>query len=1008
MARRPSPTRAAKLPKGSKRSSSPRRRSRRGKGAIGAIAGGLLGILGGLFGGRGGSIGPNRLDAAPITGGRAKGTGKANYGPLPSFTTQSKTVRRYGNPTLATISLQMSDSLKELGLIKNSLSNQFRLQQFAYNENARVQREINAESRGEGFVPFTPASGDGARLGSLSIKQLNDSFMQFSKALDDATDALNNMDCSCDGSDIDLPGFIPIPTDDDDDKKKKKRKTDKNIKPFQRVAKSVALTKEGNLKPGYVAKKDSLGRTYYIKQSGMEGAIRRRAPSLGRFFFGRQSFDFTSSEIKRLTSKGYTQSGIWWRGPDGKPATKEEIVKAAKSPVSRMLSNLGERASTTLSNISETVSQKITGSRPVQAAKAVMGNIADTVSKITKPFADKISSGYQVATRLGKAAVTKIKSFASTISGLAKWAWAGVDEVFSKLKGKYLDFFNRFIAKSPKFGQVCDTLKKAAGSAWAKKLFWFVFWLYALYEYGLRYYTLYKNRKSLSHQQISDELTAITTDMVSQLGVATLAFMVGGVIGGMLTGPGGVITAIVGGIIGLVIDWVATVAGAKDWTADLIRPYLKQLFDFFVGTDGKKVGGENANLSATQPPKKQPTPMSQSGSEGKGTVPFKKPAAAAAAAPKLGDALKNAPKETVGDLMNATASRVGIDPSLMNMIASENNAFNPKKQVQSVNGSEIFKLTPQQWSYITSQYGPKYPELYAGINDPKAATTAGALLIKDSQEFLTKNNIPASPLSIYGSYLFGYEGIRKLLNSQPSDIASSVLPEAAQARPELFKDTSGDITTGTLVQKLYDRTLPEKQKQAPPQGVPAVPPATTPKVDGLKTPTPTPTPTPSPAPAAPAAPSGSPAAPSAEDNQKDKTPAASSAGSTYSGPTHTATPSAPEAGKEPAAEMVPSTPVNQTAQPVPPAPSTSTSAMVDEKTKELEQAAKDAQAIADNPIVIAAMGGKNAPAVLPSSRPGYTGTGNVPDPYYMFMDQYEYQFRFKSSPVLATAQTSWT
>lgn len=960
MVRRPSlpKVRTPKTPRGStrgrSRTSAARRRKR--KVDVGDIAEGVLGALGSLFGGsssRSAALGAS-ASASPIGGG-SRGSGKANYGPLPSFNIRSKTVRKYGNPTLAIISLQIAELLHEMGLIESTLMEQLKQQQHIYKENARVQREINAESpaQGIGFVPFVSPSGEGAQLGALSIKQLNDSYLKFGKALDDATGALNNMDCSCDGGDIDLPVFLP--SDDDDDKKKKKRKTN-NITPYERVAKADALQEGGGLKPGYIAKKDSLGRTYYIKQGGIEGAIRRKAPGLGRFIFGRQAFDFTDTEIKRLTQKGYTQSGLWWRGPDGRPVPKNELIQAAKNPVARVVSSFTDK-------------------------------VSSTVSRITKPLTEKITSsrGYQVATRVGRAAVTKIKSFASTIKGLAQWAWDGVDEVFSKLKGKTLDFFNKFIVRNPKFGQVCSAIKKAAGSKWAGRLLWFVFWLYALYEYGLRYYAVYKNRKNMSYQQISDEVTDISTDMVSQLGVAALAFIAGGFIGGMITGPGGIVTAIVGGIIGLVIDWIATAMGAKTGAAELAHPYIKQLVDFFTGQYAIKVNGEEANLSA--PPPKPQVALTQTGSSGQGTVPFKKPAAAAQRS--VSASLKSAPKETVGNLIDNTATRVGVDPALMNMIASENNAFDPKKQVQSVNGSEIFKLTPQQWSYITSQYGPRYPELYAGINDPKAATTAGALLIKDSQEFLTKNNIPASPLSLYGSYLFGYDGLRKLLNAQPADVASAVLPEAAQVRPELFKDKSGDITAGTLVQKLYNKTLPAKQTPAGAQGTPAIPTYTTPKIDGL------PPQQKPPAPPASTGGGGTPPVASPEASPAPASPAPSGGD---------AKPAATSAGKEPTGEMVPSTPDT----PVPPSATAAPGVAIDERTKEIEQAARDAQAIADNPLVIQAMGGnRRTPAVLPSQSAGYTGTGNVPDPSYIFMDQYEYQFRFKSSPVSSTLQTSW-
>lgn len=935
--------------RGSAKSSNSKRRRKSKIGIIGGLGAGLFSALGGLFGG-GLAKGTAAQEDKNGTGGGSKGSGKANYGPLPSFTIQAKTVRKYNNPSLATVSLQMVMLLKEMGLVESALQAQFRQQQFAYTENARVQREINAESKGHGFVPFTSPDSDGAQLGALSVKQLSDSYLKFGKALDDATDVLNNMDCSCDGSDINIP-FLP----DGDGKGKpgKGRKT-KDIKPFQRIAKNIALTKEGNVKPGYLAKKDSLGRTYYIKQGGMEGAIRRKSPTLGRFIYGRQSFDLTSSEIKRLTQKGYTQSGVWWRGPDGQPVNKNEIIQAAKNPIARAASSFADRVSSTVSRITKPLTEKITGSNAFQAAK-----------------------------RVSKAAVTKIKSFAGTIKGLAKWAQSAVDEAFEKLRNTKAAKVYEQLVKSKGFNRIVDTIRKNSGVLKvAAKLAALAFWIYMCWEYGVELYNVYKNRKKLSYKEISDQVSDILTRAFYDVGITGIAMLIGSMVGSAVAPVAGTLVGIlVGAAVGFTADWLATATGTRGAVTDFIAPYIKQFVEWCTGQYAKRVNNEDANLGAP-PPKPKPA-LSQSGSKGEGTVPFKKPAAGSKAGGKstIDAALKAEPKETVGGLIDSTATRVGIDPALMSMIASENVAFDPRKQVANANGSEIFKLTPQQWSYITSQYGSKYPELYAGINDPKAATTAGALLIKDSQDFLTKNNIPASPLSLYGSYLFGNEGLRKLLNSSSSDVASSVLPEAALARPELFKDMSGDVSVGALVQKLYGKTLPEKQKRTTPEGTPVIPTRTQPKVEVAPIQQKSTSP---------------PAAPMDGGGSATAAPATSTAAPAPSGGGASAT------AKEPSVSAVPPPETaKQMAEPVPPSPSTGSAAAVDTKTRELDKQAQDTQAGAGQPIVVQAPGGQRRPEILPpSENAGYTGTGNVPDPAYIFADIYEYQFRFRSSSVV--------
>lgn len=871
------------------KSSRPRtNRKRRKSGIVGDIAEGVLGALGGLFGGglsRGAPLSASA--AAAGMGAGSRGTGKANYGPLPAFSVQSKSVTKYNNPSLAVVSLQMTELLQQMGMIESTLMEQFSQQQYIYKENARTQREINTESRGVGFVPFVSPAGDGAQLGALSIKQLNNSFLQFSKALDDAAEVLNNMDCSCDGSDLDID--IPFLPDQKRRGRTKGGRAARNARLVEAgkanrfISPKDALNSKGLVKPGYepVFNKRTGAVAGYKKAAGWGGEWARRASTFGEGF-GRAA-ERVSGGIN-ATGRAITSNVI-------NPVTN------FASRTSQYIKGLGTRGATSISQ-----------------------------SAITKRASEVFKQGVAAAKRFGAAAKSGIKATGRIILS----------------KGL--------------------TLIYVATEAWNA------------------YQEIKALPADLTPSQRKNAIAKIVGRTVANIGLVWSGAAFGMLVGtAVIPGPGTLVGLLSGIVGGFAADYLF---------GNSVDAIVNNIIDALYPAD-KEVAKK---VPAARKEAPMPSPMAAS-AQGEGSVPYRKPSAATKTS--IDTALKTAPKDTVGMLMNDTAMRVGVDPSLMHLIASDNTAFDPKKQIRSVNGSEIFKLTPQQWSYITSQYGPKYPELYAGINDPKAATTAGALLIKDSQEFLNKNSIPATPLSIYGSYLFGNEGIRKLLNSQPSDIASTVLPEAAQAKPELFKDQAGDITAGTLVQKLYNKSLPEKQKIARPQNTPAIPPTQTPKVAGLNTQQPSSTP------------SGSMAAPTGGNG--------GSGGASPSTPSPSATPTgasdatmaSPSAGKEPAGSMTTSSPVQQTAQPVPPSPTVASGAAVSEKTRELEKKVQEVQTGTEQPVVIQTSSGKRAPAVLPSKRAGYTGTGNVPDPTYIFMDQYEYQFRYRSSPVLSTAQTSW-
>lgn len=129
--------------------------------------------LGSLLGRGSGSVsGKNRTGAfsGPSLSGSRRNSGKANYGPLPSFSVPTKTAKKYSNPTLSNISEQLTNIISGVSVIENVLRDQLKLQKFEYKENARIQREINAESVDK-LNSFSTSGGMGI-LGGLGLGAL--------------------------------------------------------------------------------------------------------------------------------------------------------------------------------------------------------------------------------------------------------------------------------------------------------------------------------------------------------------------------------------------------------------------------------------------------------------------------------------------------------------------------------------------------------------------------------------------------------------------------------------------------------------------------------------------------------------------------------------------------------------------------------------------------------------------------------------------------------------------
>lgn len=174
-------------------------------------------------------------------------SGSANYKPLPALPTTRKNAKKYNNPTLVNVSEQLSNVLSKCMLIDKTLKAQLNFDKFEYKENARIQKEINTESKD------TLLSQES---NSLNFEALNAALSGFLNAL-----ALASTNLANDNGSIlpDIPGFESA-------KKSEKGKgfarisKSKKFKQSQFVSKSEAFNKSGKLKSGYESVKDKSGR----------------------------------------------------------------------------------------------------------------------------------------------------------------------------------------------------------------------------------------------------------------------------------------------------------------------------------------------------------------------------------------------------------------------------------------------------------------------------------------------------------------------------------------------------------------------------------------------------------------------------------------------------------------------------------------------------------------------------------------------------------------------------
>lgn len=438
---------------------------------------------------------------------------------------------------------------------------------------------------------------------------------------------------------------------------------------------------------------------------------------------------------------------------------------------------------------------------------ADLRNVAGSSGSLIGDLYNRFAQGATNVARKGVIAVRKFgKSISAGISNLSEKikAWAGplIDRAYKQLKTGAAQLFERFILKSPGFQKLLEIAGKAGGSlkrnaGWIAGL---AFTLYASWDYVKQMGEVIKNRKNLTKAQMTDQLTDIASSMIADVGadvaIIILSMMIGTSVGTMLfpgvgSFVGAVLSFIIGTGIAMAMDFILYLADGKSKAKANFTPLIRKLVDVIYGaveTVNNISGGGLDRLAATnasvRPTQSNPT---------NGT----------AAAGRTNMTNNQQSSSTAQETIVNAASQAGVDPSAL--LALANGDLN--KDISLMTGKELFALTNDQWSQISRKYTSQYPQLSAGINDPKAASIASALLLKDSKNFLLANRLPVNANTLQSTWLFGADSTKKLLESDANEIASKILPSAAAAKPEYFKDTAGkERTVSDMLSTIYQTT----------------------------------------------------------------------------------------------------------------------------------------------------------------------------------------------------------
>lgn len=147
------------------------------------------------------------------------------------------------------------------------------------------------------------------------------------------------------------------------------------------------------------------------------------------------------------------------------------------------------------------------------------------------------------------------------------------------------------------------------------------------------------------------------------------------------------------------------------------------------------------------------------------------------------------PQAPQNDLINKIAN-----------IESDGNV-NAKSSVSSASG--LLQFTNKTWKDAVDRYGQQYGITYKDKNDPRAQKLLATDMLKDNSEDLQKT-LGRAPkeAEIYLTHFLGLEGAKKLLNSNPNELAARIFPKEAKFNRGVFYDGTRPLTVAEMYNKI--------------------------------------------------------------------------------------------------------------------------------------------------------------------------------------------------------------
>lgn len=140
---------------------------------------------------------------------------------------------------------------------------------------------------------------------------------------------------------------------------------------------------------------------------------------------------------------------------------------------------------------------------------------------------------------------------------------------------------------------------------------------------------------------------------------------------------------------------------------------------------------------------------------------------------------------------------------LINKIANIESGGNSNAKSSNTTASGLLQFTNRTWKYAVDKYGKDLGITYKDKNNPQAQKALATLMLKDNAEDLQKI-LGREPhdTEIYLTHFLGLEGAKKLLNSNPNELAARILPKEAKFNKSVFFENGRPLTVAELYTQL--------------------------------------------------------------------------------------------------------------------------------------------------------------------------------------------------------------